>query len=64
MPDRRPPPCGASSAGLPARGVTLKEKVIFDGRNLCDLDWWETGASYLSVGRTTVNARWRQGWSP
>ena len=38
-------------------GSTLKEKVIFDGRNLYDLDLMEEqGFTYLSVGRNTVNA--------
>ncbi len=35
----------------------LKEKVVFDGRNLYDLDVMkEQGFTYVSVGRTTVNA--------
>ncbi|MBK9534504.1 MAG: UDP-glucose/GDP-mannose dehydrogenase family protein [Flavobacteriales bacterium] len=35
----------------------LKEKVVFDGRNLYDLEEMEkVGFKYVSVGRTTVNA--------
>ena len=38
-------------------GSTLKEKVVFDGRNLYDLDLMEEqGFTYVSVGRNTVNA--------
>ena len=35
----------------------LKEKIIFDGRNLYDLDEMkELGYHYVSVGRQPVNA--------
>ena len=37
-------------------GSTLKEKVIFDGRNLYDLDEMQNlGFQYVSVGRQAVN---------
>ena len=37
-------------------GKALKEKVIFDGRNLSDLDEMKTlGFQYVSVGRQQVN---------
>jgi UDPglucose 6-dehydrogenase len=39
-------------------GELLKEKVIFDGRNLYELDEMEKlGFTYVSVGRQTVGAR-------
>jgi UDPglucose 6-dehydrogenase len=39
-------------------GETLKNKVIFDGRNLYDLDEMNgLGYTYVSVGRQTVGAR-------
>ncbi|MFN3876489.1 MAG: UDP binding domain-containing protein, partial [Flavobacteriales bacterium] len=39
-------------------GELLKEKVIFDGRNLYDLDEMEKlGFTYVSVGRKTVGAQ-------
>ena len=38
-------------------GSTLKDKLIFDGRNLYDLDLMnEQGFTYVSVGRGVVNA--------
>jgi len=38
-------------------GKLLKEKIVFDGRNLYDLDEMEkVGFNYISVGRSTVNA--------
>ena len=37
-------------------GELLKEKIVFDGRNLYDLDEMERiGFSYVSVGRNAVN---------
>jgi UDPglucose 6-dehydrogenase len=34
----------------------LKDKVIFDGRNLYDLDiLQDAGLAYLSIGRSPVN---------
>jgi UDPglucose 6-dehydrogenase len=39
-------------------GELLKEKIVFDGRNLYDLDEMERiGFSYVSVGRNAVNLR-------
>ncbi|MBL8011679.1 MAG: UDP-glucose/GDP-mannose dehydrogenase family protein [Flavobacteriales bacterium] len=39
-------------------GELLKEKLIFDGRNLYDLDLMQdNGFTYVSVGRRTVGAR-------
>jgi UDPglucose 6-dehydrogenase len=39
-------------------GETLKNKVIFDGRNLYDLDEMHNlGFTYVSVGRQTVGAK-------
>ena len=39
-------------------GELLKEKVIFDGRNLYELDEMEKqGFTYMSVGRQTVGAK-------
>ncbi|MBP6312851.1 MAG: UDP-glucose/GDP-mannose dehydrogenase family protein [Flavobacteriales bacterium] len=38
-------------------GKLLKEKIVFDGRNLYDLDEMEkVGFNYISVGRSKVNA--------
>jgi UDPglucose 6-dehydrogenase len=37
-------------------GELLKEKIVFDGRNLYDLDEMERiGFTYVSVGRNAVN---------
>ncbi|NQU75643.1 MAG: UDP-glucose/GDP-mannose dehydrogenase family protein, partial [Planctomycetes bacterium] len=36
----------------------LAQPVIFDGRNLYDVDWMgETGLTYVSIGRPIVNGR-------
>ncbi len=38
-------------------GALLSEKVIFDGRNVYDLDYMkELGFQYLSIGRPQVNS--------
>jgi UDPglucose 6-dehydrogenase len=37
---------------------TLKQPLIFDGRNLYDLDWMaDLGLHYVSVGRPAVGPK-------
>ena len=45
-------------ARLRQAGSLLKEKLIFDGRNLYDLDEMKRlGFGYVSVGRDRVNVK-------